>query len=606
MVVRPNYTLLKLRGLGPGGVPTPQIVPIGVTIPGATEWPSFDAWQKEKLPELSGQVQDYSITGDTETGYQEPATADRFIGLSDVGNMISGLGNKIAPYIPSFAPGGTGPTPPMASVASVPGWMKDFGYGITHPLEVLQEDPVHHSPFRDAIIGAGRIGWQGLYDVGTAMNPITSAKNAFESWKDIFWDPGSEYGKKPEQFGPPMPDKPAEEIYGPEAGGGPGGTGATGGATSAGTFEGGTKFIPPKPPEITPVVYPDPPAPTMPAPLPLQKQIDFAPYLKKLEEYEPKDLDRRSYMRERLLSNLSRAFAAGAGGSGWSGGTGALARFGGGFGTSQANTTDQYLTEQANVDEAQRQFGVERTNLEMKLASEANRIANENALTQWKSGEATRQAQGQYEADKYNVLTKNIAAAKEAEQQNLDRLYNWEVTKGQLTETRVLPGTGKGIIVLEHTDPDGKINYEYKNFNDYGTGNMTNDQLNALQDIGAIYGTNSDRYKSMIYGSIQTPYDFAKNVAGEAVTAGQLEALEPLMPDVDFAEIDKEVKKDLMAQGVDPSNDKYPEMYKDGMASLLGPQLDLQNPQVLEILASQGNYGARILLEKRAQRANQK
>lgn len=372
------------------------------------------------------------------------------------------------------------------------------------------------------------------------------------------------------------------------------GVAATG---NTGQFEGGTKYIPPEPPMIKPVVYPDMPSMPGPAPLPETQMFDFQPYLDRMYAYEPEDLDRRQYMKDRLLANLSRAFAAGASGSGWSGGAGAFARFGSGFGLGQADTTDAFLAEQAGIDEDQRQFGMDRLSLELRLAQEAQRLQNENAMTRWQSGENTRQFDVQQATDRYNIDSKNAAAAAEAEQQNFDRLYNHKVTVGQLTQSRVLPGTGKGVVVLEHTDPDGRITYDYKNFNDFGEGKMTKEDLNALQDTGTIFGVDSADYQRALYSRAETEYDIQKLMARQAVRAQSLEQLEELVPELDLEALDAEVRKDMAARGIDPSSDKGPQEYEDGMASLLANYLDLNNDAVLELLAAQNNYGAQRWLE---------
>ena len=304
-------------------------------------------------------------------------------------------------------------------------------------------------------------------------------------------------------------------------------------ANEVSEFSLGNRFKPIPPPEIGGVFYPD--APDMPAPaaMPTRQPMDFTPFLERMDEYRPEDLDRKQYMKERLLANLSRAFAAGAGGSGWSGGAGAFARFGAGFGTNQADTTDAFLEEQAGIDEDQAQFGMNRIGLEMKLAQEADNIAFENEQTQWQNQENIRQNDIANNAAEYNVLTKNIAEAARVDEANADRLWQYNNAMGDRYETKILPGTGKGNIVLDTTDSEtGERTLKYINLNDETHGGLySEDTLDRLGKIKTVFGEDDPAFRRAKYGpalAIATQdggLQVKRLMAEEALQTGGLEQI---------------------------------------------------------------------------------
>lgn len=627
MALRPNsQTILKLAGLGPGNVPYAQIVPVGMF------------------------GDDGGLFSDQSAG---PATADKFITMGDLWNSVAaGQSEAQAPVsIPGVSPpvisgmdvprGGSWVEPPQApppvvgggSSVTVPpasSWWPDLGWlteggggGIGGPTidwsKLSDEDKIRltqgqtkpiierptQSPLTNMVIAGANVA-------GDAINTgVHAGVDALSQAGSFVFDSQEEYDKK---YGTPSgtdaPKVPAvdpKDVFGTNAGGGPGGLGTgVGGSGTDYTLDLGQRYIPPPPPTINAVQYPMPPAIPAPAPRPQMTPFDYQPFLDRLKQYEPKDLDRGQYMRERLLANLSRAFAAGAGGSGWSGGAGAIARFGAGFGTSQANTTDQFLEEQAQIDEMQRQFGIDSTQMEMQLKERAAQVLFQNQQAAWQSGEDVRQTQIQNQANSYEVLSKNIAAINEANQTNADRMYTYHTTVGQLTEDKILPNMGKGTIGIQHTDPTtGQTSITIHKYDDpnFGYSDDALDMMKKMKDIGILDG--SPQMNAVKYGRVLQTNDrvgLQKLMAEEAIR-GQY--LEQLIPDEDaLAEIKDQVSEDLTSRGIMPGSDAYEEQYDSALAALAALRFDVfqMPPEQLQALASTGNYGAAIIYGNYAKR----
>lgn len=368
-----------------------------------------------------------------------------------------------------------------------------------------------------------------------------------------------------------------------------------------GEFKLGSRFVPIPPPTIEAPQYPMPPDQPAPAARPERTPFDFQPYLDKMYAYEPEDLDRRQYMKERLLANLSRAFAAGASGSGWSGGAGAIARFGSGFGMGQADTTDAFLAEQAGIDEQQRQFGLDRLGLEMKLAQEADNIAFENQQTQWQNAEDVRQNTIANDAQRYNVLTKNIAETAQVNQQNADRFWQYQNEVGDRFDTKILPGTGKGNIVMDTTDAEtGERTLKYINLTDDTMGGLYDaEDINKLQDIVALKGEDAPEYQQFLMAPALASMEsdnglqVKRVIAEQAIRTGGLEEL-----GIDLESIQQEASQIVGQQGVAITDDTaWTKAMQRAIAFKVAEQLDLKNLDSLGILASHGNYGAQLLLQ---------
>ena len=265
----------------------------------------------------------------------------------------------------------------------------------------------------------------------------------------------------------------------------------------------------------------------MPAARPQQTPIDFGPYLERMEEFAPEPEDRREFMQDRVWANLSKALAAGAMGSGHSGGWGPIARAGAGFGTAQAATTEDWLQQEEEYEQAERAWGLQRLNLEMQLQQEANNMAYENEQIKWQSGEDARQVQIANDTATYNRGMKQAEIDLQVEQQNADRFYDWENQVGVLTQSKVLPGTGKDVIAIQHITPDGESKIEYRRFDDpsFG-GSLDNQKLNALQDIRDLWGDDSDAFKRSLYAPLiatDNHLDYRKLMAEELLKTVSLE-----------------------------------------------------------------------------------
>lgn len=416
--------------------------------------------------------------------------------------------------------------------------------------------------------------------------------------RDLVFTPVTELNKRKAAEDQAAADKAKADLAAQGAGGG-----VVEADSDPTEFRVGERFVPIPPPTIEAVEYPLPPAMPNPAARPTREAFDFQPFLDRMAEYMPQDLDRGQYMKERLLANLSRAFAAGASGSGWSGGAGAFARFGSGFGMGQADTTDAFLAEQAGIDEDQRRFGMDRLSLEMQLAQEADNIAFENQQTQWQNEEDIRQTDIANNAAEYNVLVKNIAEINAANQQNADRFWEYENTIGERFETKILPGTGKGNIVLDTTDGEtGERVLKYINLTDDTMGGLYDaDDINKLQDIVQLKGEDAPELQQFLYAPALASGDelqVKRLMAAEALRNGGLEEL-----GIPLDDIKVEAEKIVGQQGVSiTDDDAWTKAMERAMTYKIAEVLDIRNPEVLQILASKGGFGASILLQRAAPR----
>jgi hypothetical protein len=374
---------------------------------------------------------------------------------------------------------------------------------------------------------------------------------------------------------------------------------STGGPGSSTSFEGGTVFLPEKPPVFAPRLYPEPPRPGEVPDRPLAEDIDFQPWLDRMEEYKPEDLNRQEYMKERLLSNLSRAFAAGAGGSGWSGWGGSLARMGGGFGTAQANTTDQWLADDMARDEAQRQWGLGQIDLEMKLAQRSQDLKNQNAQTTY-SNELDEYNQGtKYDMEKYNVDMRNIDIVNAQSEKAATDFYNWTNTIGKLRETTVSDVTDKHVV-LQHVDGEGKRTFELIKLDDPYSGMLPKEYLDQIKSMEQVYGNSPDVYK-MKYA----PMMMTKSKLGfQAVMAEellQLQVLPNILPQ--YEEVEKQAAAILEKRGQYPGGSGYDKEYLSVMTALVTPLININDANFLQQAAQFNSIGALMLLGAAAQNA---
>jgi hypothetical protein len=369
--------------------------------------------------------------------------------------------------------------------------------------------------------------------------------------------------------------------------------GSGGSATSTfSSIDAGTTFIPKEPPKFDPQPYPTPPEPGDVPDKPMVADLDWGPYLKKMEEYRPEDLDRQSYMKERLLGNLSRALAAGAGGSGWSGWGGAVARAGGGFGTAQADTTDQWLTDEQQREEAQRQWGLGQIDLEMKLAQRSQDIKNQNAGIGYENQLADYTQQEQYKKDVYNVDAKNIEAINAANQQNAKDYYDWQNTVGQLTQTTVQNVTDKEIV-LKKVNPEGKTTFEVHRFDSPYQDMLSKDYLETLKRVEEQFPNSPTAYQLKY-----APFIQQKNTWGiQAVMAEEMirnGAAAQLLPN--FEDLQKQATDIMTKQGFDASMTGYADKFSQTLATLLAPNLNIHDPNFLQQAAGMNTVGAALLL----------
>ena len=370
--------------------------------------------------------------------------------------------------------------------------------------------------------------------------------------------------------------------------------GSGGSATSTfSSIDAGTTFIPKEPPKFNPQPYPTPPEPGDVPDKPMVADLDWGPYLEKMKEYRPEDLDRQAYMKERLLGNLSRALAAGAGGSGWSGWGGAVARAGGGFGTAQADTTDQWLTDEQQREEAQRQWGLGQIDLEMKLAQRSQDIKNQNAGIGYENKLADFTQQEQYKKDVYNVDAKNIEAINQANQQNAKDYYDWQNTVGQLTQTTVQNVTDKEIV-LKKVNPEGKTTFEVHKFDTPYQDMFSKEYLETVKRVEEQFPNSPTAYQLKY-----APFIQQKNTWGiQAVMAEEMirnGAAAQLLPN--FEDLQKQATDIMTKQGfIDPSVTGYTEKFSQTLATLLAPNLNIHDPNFLQQAAGMNTVGAALLL----------
>lgn len=632
-------TILKIAGLGPGNVPIPQIIPI------------------------------------SDVGAVRPLVGGRGEGVVGSGGIVGGSGGIVGgggtPLIELPGP----PAPRQPTILDALGadypvggsWTGDFQPpppAIESPGFEFTEKPGEYSPLQNLIIG----GTGAAATFGEeVLRQALEGPQALKDLKSFVFDPSDPENSlkladdKTEVTADPAVVTP--NLINPNVllGGG----GATGG--KGGTFDLnlGKVPIPGPPPTINPLIFPMPPGlelpqarPTRDAPIvtsnmetdlpdpaarPLREAIDWAPYLERMKEYEPKDLNRKEYMKERLLGNLSRALAAGAGGSGWSGAGGAVARAGGAFGEGTAKMGEQFLEEQLQIDEQQREFGVNQLGLEMRLRQEAADLAAQNANTQWQSGEDVRgvktqelqlrnqksdlerqlqdraaevqfqneqtgwqsgedvrQTKSTQTAQEYEVIAKNAQLAHEANQQQADRMWDYNKSLTEMHQPKVLPGTGKDTMAIQQVDPEtGELKIKIYNYDDpyNGFSDESMDSLNKLNDQGL---GDTAAAKSIIYNGLLSTNDMIgvnREIVREAYDGQYLEKLIPLEQ---LEELQERISKKVQQSGLIPGNDEYDRKVISGVVTEAAALLNisnLTNEQIVE-LANLGNYGIRLFLSK--------
>jgi len=398
-------------------------------------------------------------------------------------------------------------------------------------------------------------------------------------------------------------------------GGGP----TTGGVTVAGGGGGvpgdrtynidvGKTYIPPAPPlEKSPYenpTYPSPPPYVNPPDRPHIPTMDWDPYLKQMQGYAPRDLDKGQYMHERFLSNLSRALAAGASGSGWSGAGGAIAHMGGAFGTGTANTMDEYLGKEEAIAEERRRFGMDMLNLKMRMAQYNQQMAGENANIDWQNRTDEYNAQQNFAQRDYEYNVNKINSMVEVGNRNAANLWEYNNKVGQLTAP-TLEAKDKDGIVLRKVDRDtGNTTFEVHRYTDpiggglFGSPEMMTYLLNAQK----FFGDNSPVIKQLKYSSLfnqgtdpSVQFEIKRMMALEALSGG-VQNLQALVPNAQ--ELHDQAEKDLQDQGKVPGQTGYPEDLAAAIATLAAPQINLGDTQMLVRAMQTGNVGATMLLSR--------
>lgn len=449
-------------------------------------------------------------------------------------------------------------------------------------------------PFRNMLRRIGHYGWQSLD--AFIPNPIDQYKKTRQSYIDFY-----NWGTTPQK------DLDAQEAAKQVVKDGE--TATVKGSPNVDKIDSdneiyiGKTFIPDKPPQVSPIEFPPLELAPMPEDRPIQQAVDYTPYLERLEALRPQDMeDRRTYMKNHIWGNVAKALAAGAYGSGWSGGAGVIARAGGAFGDLTAETGRKWYDEYNRYKEQQRQWDMNKINLEMRLAQEANNMAFQGAQTAWQSGEDKRQTTIANNSAQYQRAAQIAQQTHEAAEKNADRFYDHMNTVGQLTQSRVLANAGKGILAIQHTGPDGETYITYKNLAQApGTSMLDNDTLNAVQDIGAIHGKESHIYKQLRYQQVIAAgdeFDYKRLMAEDLAESGKLEEI--LGPDAANEVIDA-AQKDAQTRGVSAADPDYDTIYGNALSARIAPLLDLKNDELLNRLAAEANsLGAQKILESRA------
>lgn len=433
---------------------------------------------------------------------------------------------------------------------------------------------------------------------GNAWYPGKESGPWLKNWAtENFWTPEAERGG-----GGTVKDTSQEQILADEllfggvkeVGGNSSASPSTGGTS---VIDAGTTFLPKEPPKIEPQLYPAPPDPGDVPDRPPVADIDFQPYLERMRQYEPEDIDRKQYMRDRLWGNVARALAAGAGGSGWSGWGGSVARAGSGFGLSQAETSDEYLADQAARDEAQRQWGMGQIDLEMKLAQRAQEIQNQNANIGYENELNEYNAGAKYDLDKYNIDMKNIQIANESNQANAQAFYEWQNTVGVLTQDKMVNVTDKQLV-MQKVDPEGKTTFEVHNLDDPYMGLMSDDYLKTLKSVSEQLPGSSAEYQLKY-----APFLASKNKWGvQAVMAEELlvnGGLAQILPNYD--ELSKTAATTLEKRGLLPGQTGYDEKFMTVLTSLAAPHMNINDPNFLQQALQMRSVGAALLLGNVAQ-----
>jgi hypothetical protein len=324
--------------------------------------------------------------------------------------------------------------------------------------------------------------------------------------------------------------------------------------------------------------------------------MDWGPYLERMQQYEPQDLDRQQYMRERFLANLSRAFAAGAGGSGWSGAGGAFARFGAGFGTGTANTIDEYLAEQTGIDESQRQFGQDMENLRMRMAQADQQLAQQNAGIDYENQVNDYNAQQQYQQDVFNQDLETLKETVRVGNVNAARLYEHEVTIGQLTAPKIVAKDKDGFVFQRVNPENGNTTFEVHKFNDPIGGPMSPDMMELLAKAKTVLGEDHAVMVQARYAPLfaqGNTYEVARMMALEEIRKGNLRVLVP-----DEAAIYEEAAQAVNLQGIYEGQAEYPEKLAEAAATLAAAQMNLGDAEMLQRAMSVGNIGATMMLSR--------
>jgi hypothetical protein len=556
--------------------------------------------------------------------------------LAIPGNVFGGIKDWIVnreppdPNKPSWAPfqGGSADRSGYTE-GGKPQWVEDYiakpireGWRMTVPTQEDDPNLSHgYNLFRNFLPSV--YNWQTRNRVAIGdwvADTAQTGADYLQSGLDWLGKPAGEYdkkyrgGAKTEQEGGSAPRGPLDalneyKLHGEGiTSGGP--TGPQ--ETKLASYK---QFIPAPPPELKPFIQADPPEiKFQPYPdAPQRQAFDYGPWLEKFDEFKPEDIDRQQYMRERFLSNLSRAFAAGASGSGHSGAGGALARFGAGFGTAQANTTDAYLKEQQGVDEAQRMFGLKRLEMEMTGKKEQQDIDYENRVNQYEV--TTKNIAGANEAAqanadrKYQVATQNAQAMHETNQQNAGRMWDYDNQIGAMKETKITPS--KNGMVIEETDKDGNRTFKYVDFTDKTMGGIyTKENLDWLKKMEDAGNQDTLAYKTAKYLPLFQSGDMIsvhRAIIDEAIKGNQLDALmeSGVIDDNAMAEAQEKAQNAIAERQLDPTSEDGQEVFQQVLTQTLMESVNLNDWRVLEGLASRNNYGATLLYEyaRRAEEA---
>jgi len=258
----------------------------------------------------------------------------------------------------------------------------------------------------------------------------------------------------------------------------------------------------------------------------------------------------------------------------------------------QAETTDEYLADQAARDEAQRQWGMGQIDLELKLAQRAQEIQQQNANIGYENELAEYNQGYKYDLDKYNVDVKNIQIANEANQANAAAFYEWTNTVGALTQDTVANITDKQLII-QKTDPEGKRKFEVHSLDDPYMGLMSDDYLKTLKSVSEQLPGSSAEYQLKY-----APFLASKNKWGvQAVMAEELlvnGGLAQILPNYD--ELAKQAASTLEKRGLLPGQTGYDEKFTSVLTSLAAPHMNINDPNFLQQALQMRSVGAALLM----------